>query len=335
MSWIKPARTPYSAKRVTPRLHQLEISSCTTIAASERTSSTYTYTYNTHRTDKHSTLQQAMIQLLTAIPQHILDLEGMPENIRHQKWQQLAKKIFEATNDNDCDKAYEESPELLRGVVDGLTAGFDFPPDEMADETHQETLNKELLHDKMMTVFSGEGRLYVTSRCLLFARPSGAVISFEYRSLMLHAVPRMDDGSHRLLCHFETSEFKDADGNDIPLYDHEAVQASTDLDYAPYFEFFLTAPPHSSPSATSAATDDSTSSVNVVSELYNAIMDATMLAGYCPSMADELFNDNVKCCMSKKGEACCPSMACCDEEDETDGACCRDADLGCCAAEKC
>lgn len=265
-----------------------------------------------------------MIQLLDSVPQELLSLESTPVDIQRQKWQLLAKEIMEAEDDESCDLALSKSPELLRMVLSGVKAVFEFPPEALGEETHQSTLDVEAVKVNLIDPFANKtGKLFVTSRRLLYALEDGnssQAVQFDYHSLLMHAVPKTADDVPHLLCHFDTTDMKDAMGNAIPLFDKKVLEElEEDPDYMPYFEALF------------SCEGDS----NCIDDLYNAVMDATMLAGFSPSMVKDMF-DGIEggCCGAKsKGAECCVGQACCDSDESDDGECCRGADRGCCASE--
>lgn len=265
-----------------------------------------------------------MIQLLDGVPQELLSLDSTPVDIQRQKWQLLAKEIMEAEDDEACDLVLSKSPELLRMVLSGVKAVLEFPPEELEVETHQRIVDTDAVQTHLIAPFVNKiGKLFVTSRRLLYALgdgSSGQVVQFDYHSLLMHAVPKTSDNVPRLLCHFDTTDLKDAMGNDIPLVDKKALEElEKDPDYMPYFEVLF------------SCEGDS----NSIDDLYNAVMDATMLAGFSPSMVKDMFDCiGGGCCGARgKGAECCIGQACCDSDDSEDGACCQGADRGCCASE--
>lgn len=263
-----------------------------------------------------------MIQLLDGVPQELLSLESTPVDIQRQKWQLLAKEIMESENDEACELAYSKSPELLRMVLSGVKAVFEFPEEELGDETHQGVLNIDALQTNLVDPFANKtGKLFVTSRRLLYALEddSRRAVQFGYHSLLMHAVPKTSDDIPCLLCHFDTADMRDAMGNDIPLFDKKALaELEEDPDYMPYFEALFSCE----------------GDANSIDGLYNAVMDATMLAGFSPSMVKDIFGgiEEGGCC-GAKGTDCCVGQACCDSDDSDCGACCEGADRGCCASE--
>jgi hypothetical protein len=262
-----------------------------------------------------------MIQLLNSVPQELLSLESTPVDIQRQKWQLLAKEIMESENDEACELVYSKSPELLRMVLLGVKVVFEFPAEELGDETHQSVMNVDALQTNLIDHFANKtGKLFVTSRRLLYAleEGNGRAVQFDYHSLLMHAVPKTSDDIPRLLCHFDTADMKDAMGDDIPLFDKKALaELEEDPDYMPYFEALFSCEGDANP----------------IDDLYNAVMDATMLAGFSPSMVKDIFGGIEGGCCGAKETNCCVGQACCDSDDSDRGACCNGADRGCCASE--
>ena len=291
-----------------------------------------------------------VIKIHDQLPQELLTIKEQSEAVRRQKWQVLARKVLEATDDVSCEKAYAESSELIRfSSPSCVSASFAIPRCTLQEEgetlpaadpvpevelpadlqnmppSNQDAINEDAFQRHVISAFDTKsGALYITTRGLYYVvEESGCTLFMAHSNLMLHAVPDAPHGTSSFLCHFSLLSVLDAQDNELApqMLDREKIeQGSADMDLLPYFEVIFSFSSHHYPA--------------LLDELYNAMCDANMLAGFTPSMASRMFDASNACC-GNASIRCCKGgandmQACCMNAE--DGDCCQQSSRGCCAS---